>query len=1036
MTRAGLAFLAITIASHAAPLDFGRDVLPILSDACFHCHGPDANERKAKLRLDTKEGLFRVEDGIAVVKPGDVGASALVERILTDDEEEIMPPKKAVRQLTKKEIETLKQWVAEGAQWSGHWAYESMKAQPSGGIDHWLDASISRQGIVPAPEASRERLIRRVSFDLTGLPPTIPEIDAFLADKTDAAFERVVDRLLASPRFAERLATEWLDLARFADTHGYQMDRERPMWAYRDWVIKALNANMPFDQFVRWQLAGDLLPGATQEQILATAFNRLHCQNEEGGIVEEEYRIAYVADRVNTFGTAFLGATMECARCHDHKYDPISQRDFYALSAFFQNIEESGQTPYFTRSMPTPTVLLSTPEQDAKLAALRAGIAAAEAAMAKAEELARMEFVAWSDKLPEGPSVLEPAGALGIFPFDTKANGELQNRVPDGKPARLHEAPPLVDGYDGKALGLYGENGVVLPALGDFTRSDSFTFSLWLRMAAVSERAVVFHKSKAPIDAGSRGYELLLEQGRVAFGLHHMWPGNSVKVVTQGPLDAERWHHVAVTYDGSSKARGVRIFIDGVEASTDVAADGLWKDITYGGGEPPLAIGYRFRDAGFKGGSVDDFRVFGRSLAPVEIASLAGRPDFTSAVQSIPELSPGQRKLLEDYYIATSHDGAIEARAALKKARDAERIFVEEIPEAMAMRESSRERKAYILRRGAYDQRAEEVAANTPGILPPFPAHAPRNRLGLAEWLLHPEHPLMARVTVNRFWQMLVGEGIVATSDNFGTQGARPSHPELLDWLATDFVQHGWDAKRLVRQIVTSKMYRRSSAQPDANDPENRALSRFPARRLTAEMIRDGALAAAGLLVEKTGGPSVRPYQPPGLWEEIAMGKPKYVQSKGDDLYRRSLYTFWKRTVPPPAMTTFDAADRSYCTVKRQSTATPLQSLALLNDVQIVEAARFIAQRALTEGGKSTGQRVEFAFRLTTGRTPKPAESAVLTQLYEEQLAIFTADTAAAEKLLSVGEKPASQNIPPAEHAAATVLAKALLNFDESVMRR
>ncbi len=1036
MKRIWLLLAVFGTAASGADVDFNRDVLPILSDACFHCHGPDAKERKAKLRLDTKEGLFRSEDGVTVVKPGDVKESALVERIMSGDEDEVMPPRKAVRQLTPAEIATLRQWVEQGAKWSGHWAYQPMRAAKEGSIDGWIDAELARRNIPHAAVASKERLVRRVTFDLTGLPPSMAEMDAFLADPSPQAYEKVVERLLASPRFGERMATEWLDLARFADTHGYQMDRERPMWAYRDWVIGAFNRNLSFDQFVKWQLAGDLLPASTQEQKLATAFNRLHCQNEEGGIVEEEYRVAYVVDRVNTFGTAFLGATLECSRCHDHKYDPLTQRDFYSLFAFFQNVDESGQTTYFTNSTPTPTVLLSTPEQDAKLAVMRERIAAAEKGVAEASKVAATDFIVWSDKLPEGPNELRPDGAMGVFAFDELEKGATPNSVAGGKPAKVSEAPSLVDGHAGKALALDGENGVHFPDLGNFARSDVFTFALWLRMSEITDRAVVFHKTKAPIDAGSRGYELLLEKGRIGFGLHHMWPGNSVKVAMQVPLVPGRWTHVAVTYDGSSRASGMRIFVDGVLAPMDMIRDGLWKDITYGGGEPELAIGYRFRDAGFKGGQVDDFRVYGRELAPIEIAAIAGREDFTKAVQSIPELNPAQRAALLEYYIATAHVPSAEARAELKVARDEERKFINPIAEAMAMRETATPKKAYILTRGAYDQHGAEVFADTPTALPPFPKDAPRNRLGLAQWLLNPEHPLMARVTVNRFWQMMLGRGLVASSDNFGTQGAQPTHPELLDWLARDFIEHGWDVKRLMKQIATSAMYQRASMQPVAMDPDNHFLSRMPARRLSAEMIRDGALATAGLLVEKVGGPSVRPYQPPGLWEEIAMGKPAYNQSKGESLHRRSLYTFWKRTVPPPAMVTFDAADRSYCTVKRQSTSTPLQALALLNDVQIVEAARFIGQRALLEGGKTLDEQIAFAFRLVTNRAATSRELPVLKTLYNEQRAIFIADIGAARKLLAFGESKAAQQLDVTDLAAATVLANALLNFDESVMRR
>jgi hypothetical protein len=569
--------IACTAAAVAKEVDFSRDVLPILSDACYHCHGPDENRRKAELRLDTKDGLFRTLDGITVVAPGKVKDSELVTRITSTDEEEVMPPRKAVRQLKPAEIETLKEWVAQGAKWGRHWAFEPMRksappagARPAGNpIDAFVLAKL-QQANIPAlsPEAGKERLLRRVTLDLTGLPPTLAEQDAFLADTSPNAYEKVVDRLLASPRCGERLATEWLDVARYADTHGYQMDRTRPIWAYRDWVLQAFNSNLPYDQFVTWQLAGDLLPNSTHEQQLATAFNRLHCQNEEGGIVGEEYRVAYVVDRVNTFATAFLGLTTECSRCHDHKYDPITQRDFYSLFAFFQNIDESGQTSYFTDSTPVPTTLLSTPEQDRQLAALREKVAAAEKTLhdtraAAAHEAGRAGFDTWLDKLPEGPSELSPDGEVGRFNFDSMAKNQVPNALAGGKPAAAHEGPKLIPGKQGQAAELDGENGFTFPGVGHFNRSDEFTFGLWVQPTQLAERAVVFHHSKAPVDAGSRGYELLLENGRVAFGLHHMWPGNSLKVITKKAVAANAWTHLTVTYDGSSRAAGVRIYLDG-----------------------------------------------------------------------------------------------------------------------------------------------------------------------------------------------------------------------------------------------------------------------------------------------------------------------------------------------------------------------------------------------------------------------------------------------------------------------------------------
>ena len=1041
MLRAAVLLLTLCASALAREVDFRREVLPILSDACFACHGPDENKREAKLRLDTKEGLFRTLDDVTVVKPGSVKDSELILRITSTDEDEVMPPKKGPRQLKPAEIETLKLWVEQGAPWGQHWAFEPMrKSQPplaGNAIDSFIVAELKKHGIPSlSPPADKGRLLRRVSLDLTGLPPTNEEIDAFANDSAPNAYEKVVDRLLASPRSAERLATEWLDVARYADTHGYQMDRARPMWAYRDWVVQAFRDNLPYDKFVTWQLAGDLLPNATKEQQLATAFNRLHCQNEEGGIVEEEYRVAYVVDRVNTFGTAFLGLTTECSRCHDHKYDPITQRDFYSLFAFFQNIDESGQTVYFDNTMPVPTMLLSTPEQDQQLAKLRADIAAAEAKAADARKHAEADFAAWLEKSPEGPT--EPAldGEVARYTFDTLEKNALKNEVAGAPGGNAHEAPQLVEGKTGKAAALDGDNGFTFPRVGHFTRTDPFSFGIWVQPTELAARAVVFHRSKAPIDAGSRGYELLLENGRVAFGLHYMWPGNSLKVSTKDAIPAGKWTHIGVTYDGSSKASGLRIFIDGKEAAREVIRDGLWKDILYASGEPDLAIGYRFRDSGFRGGRVDDFRIFKRELTAVEIAALAGREAYREAVQAVPEPSPEQRAALFEYYLATAADGCLEARKQLQQARDAERSFINPIPDAMVMKEMAVPKPAFILKRGAYDAHGDAVSADTPAVLPKFPAGAPRNRLGLAQWLLDPEHPLMARVTVNRYWQLMFGRGLVETAENFGTTGAACSNPELLDWLARDFIASGWNLRHLLKQIAMSETYRQSWRPALPQDPENAWLSRAPARRLTAEMLRDSALAVSGLLVEKIGGAPVKPYQPAGLWEEIAMGRPNYGQGKGPDLYRRSLYTFWKRTVPPPAMMTFDAADRSYCTVRRQSTSTPLQALAMLNDVQIVEAARFLGQRMLREGGASPAERVAWAFRTVTGRRPSAKESPILEQLFDEQRALFAREPSSALKLLGFGDSKPAPEIAPADLAAATSLALAILNHDDALLRR
>jgi hypothetical protein len=1029
-----VAALLLSTTSASAEVNFSRDILPILSDKCFHCHGPDAKTRKANLRFDSKEGAFRLRKGKSVLVPGDSVASELIRRVIATDDDERMPPPEANRSLTAKQIGLLKKWVDEGAKWGRHWAFEPPRRPPlpkpqSRGwtrvdLDAFILDRLEREKLHPAPEAPRSTWLRRVTLDLTGLPPTLAEMEAFAADKSPNAYEKVVDRLLASPRYGERMASPWLDLARYADTHGYQMDRYRPVWPWRDWVIGAFNRNLPYDQFLTWQLAGDLLPGATKEQRLATAFNRLHMQNEEGGVVEEEFRVAYVVDRVNTFGTAFLALTFDCTRCHDHKYDPLTQRDYYSLFSLFQNIDESGQTSYFTSSMPVPALLLSDDAADAKLAHFRRQIQAKVKELDAERTKAQPAFAEW---LPARPRAFTPLDAVASFSFDEIKNNQTANSVDAKKPAHGVEGPKLVPGKNGNAVELNGENGFNFPGVGHFSRVDAFSLSLWLRPPAHAPRFVVLHHSKAPIDAGSRGYELLLERGRVAFGLHHMWPGNSLKLATKTALPINEWSHVTVTYDGSSRAAGVRVYVDGARAELEVVRDGLCKDITYEGGEPNLSLGFRFRDNGFKGGQVDDLRVFNRALTALEAAHLAGKP-----------LAEPSHAQLFDYFLAQIHKPAHKLLKQLHALRQQENETIKPIPEIMIMREMAQPKPAYLLKRGAYDAPGERVSANTPAALPPFPADQPRNRLGLARWLVSPNHPLTARVAVNRYWQMMFGKGLVETSDNFGSQGTPPTHPELLDFLARDFVDNGWNVKRLLRTLALSATYRQSSrgsAQALAGDPGNQLLVRAPVRRLTAEMLRDQALAVSGLLVEKLGGASVKPYQPDGLWS-VAMGSPHYDRSHGPDLYRRSLYTFWKRTVPHPAMVAFDAAARNVCIVRRQSTSTPLQALALLNDPQIVEAARFLGQRMLKEGGTTAREQVAWMFRVTTGRAATDREVSILARLFAEQRELFRNDAKAAAKLLAVGDGRNDAKLDTIEIAASTVLALTVLNHDEAVMRR
>jgi mono/diheme cytochrome c family protein len=1021
MIRALAILLIVVAAARAAdpPVDFGREVLPILSDNCFFCHGPDAKARKADLRLDTKDGAFRVRDGESVILPGKSAGSELIRRLTAEDADERMPPPKSNRKLTARQIDTIRRWVDQGAKWGQPWALTPL-AKPDGAasIDSFIRARLDKEGLKPSPEASREMWLRRVTLDLTGLPPTPKEADDFLKDTSADVYAKVVDRVLASDRYGERMASDWLDLARFADTQGYQHDKAWAVWPYRDWVIRAFNRNQRFDEFLTWQLAGDLLPNPTKEQRLATAFNRLHMQNEEGGIVEEEFRVAYVVDRVTTFGTAFLGLTFECSRCHDHKYDPIKQKDFYSLFAFFQNIDESGQTSYFTSATPVPTLLLSTDEQDRRIEELRKVVTEKEQALVAAREAAKRRFGEW-----KRPKELPIPGLVAAYSFDELKDNKVTNSVDAKAPGNAVEGPKLVPGKVGQAAELNGENGFTFPNVGHFSRTDPFSLSLWLKTANHAPRAVVLHHSQAPVDAGSRGYELLLEGGRVAVGLHHMWPGNSLKVQTTKSIPIDTWTQVTVTYDGSSTATGLKVYLNGEPAELKAVRDHLRKDITYVGNEPTLAIGHRFRDNGFKGGTVDEFRVYNRALTAMEVAQIAGKPTSGD---------------LFDYYVTTLDGPFMLAIEELTAARRALSQFVNPIPEMMVMEEMKEPKPAYILKRGNYDQPGERVTADTPAALPPFPAELPRNRLGLARWLVGPNQALTARVAVNRLWQQMFGRGIVETADNFGSTGSGPSHPELLDWLAADFAEHGWDVKRTLKQIALSATYRQSAkVMPDllAKDPDNRLLARMPARRLTAEMLRDQALFVSGLLVEKRGGPSVYPYQPDGLWNE-AMGRPAYPRSKGPDLYRRTLYTFWKRTAPPPTSVAFDAADRSVCTVRRQSTSTPLQALALLNDPQIVEAARFLGHRMLNERGATRADQAAWAFRVVATRAATERERTILARLYDEQAALFEADPKAAERLLAVGDGKTDAKLRPADLAAATAVALTILNHDAAVVRR
>ena len=1028
-------------AEDAGKVDFNFQIRPLLSDRCFTCHGPDEKARKAKLRLDTREGLFKqLEDGSAVVKPGSPAKSEMVRRILATDDDQ-MPPPKSKLALSDAEKNLLKRWIAQGAEFKGHWSFNPVeKTSPPkprnakwtrNPVDAFVRAKIESEKLKPAPEASRETLIRRLALNLTGLPPTLEEIDAFLADKSPQAYASVVERYLSSPAYGEHMALDWLDLARYADTYGYQADVDRDMSPWRDWVIKAFNDNLPYDDFLRWQIAGDLLPNATREQKLATAFNRLHRQTNEGGSIEEEFRAEYASDRVNTFGTAMIGLTLGCAKCHDHKYDPIKQRDYYSLFAFFNNIDESGLYSHFTRATPTPTLLLWPEGKEQQHAELRKQIVQSEAKLKQTASDSEKAFQAWR-ALGENLSAPQP---IARFTFDSATN----NTTPDSLStnlARLEDGPPLVTGHEGQALQFSGDNQATIKGVGEFARTDEFSFSLWLKPTETQERAVVLHHSRSWTDSGSRGYELLLEHGKPFFGLIHFWPGNAIAVRAKQALPTNEWSNIVVTYDGSSRAAGIRLYRNGAPLETEVVRDHLYKDIVHRGewgdadaGNIRLALAGRFRDNGFKNGLVDDLQVFDVALTEAEVIQISG------------EAAQQRRPTHEDlvaYFLARHHEPYRTTLAELKKLRDQENALVNDVPEIMVMEEMPQRRVTHLLKRGAYDAPGDEVQPDAPASVMPFPANAPRNRLGLADWLTDGRNPLTARVAVNRIWKMHFGRGLVATPDDFGSQGRLPSHPELLDWLADWFMNNEWDVKALHRLIVSSATFRQSSQAPHAlvaRDPDNALLARGPKLRLLAEQIRDGALAASGLLNRTIGGLSVKPYQPAGLWEQSGTGK-TYTQDHGDKLYRRSLYTFWRRTAPPASMLTFDAITREVCTAKRETTATPLQSLVLLNDPQFLEAARVLGERLLKNHSSDEAARHREAFRSLTGRMPDETELRILSGLFAEQKAHFTIHEESAKKLLSTGESKRDESLPSAEFAAMTTLVSAIMNFDEFVVER
>jgi hypothetical protein len=1020
----------------SAQVDYNRDVRPILAENCFLCHGHDPGTRQAGLRLDTEQGARAALESDAsqhAIVPGEPAQSLALARVLSADASEQMPPPESNRHLTGEQKEILRRWIEQGAEYQSHWSLVTPQAAAipqaanrdwgQNDIDAFVLQGMQTQGLQPNPRTDKEQLIRRVTFDLTGLPPTLEEIDNFLADERPQAYETVVDRLLNSPHFGERLAAEWLDVARYSDTYGFQVDRDRFVWPWRDWVIRSFNQDLPYDEFLTRQLAGDLLPHATQDDILATTFCRLHPQEAEGGSIPEEYRVGYVADRIQTVATAFLGMTLECARCHDHKYDPLTQKEYYQLFAFFDDIDEAGLYSYFTPSIPTPTLRLMNEQSQQRLNELQQTTKQAEQKLLALRESLMPEFEQWQADAPQFSHPL--TGQIAHLDFEQVA------------------APnQSVRGQVGQGVQLTGDDGISTQ-VGNFHRWEPFSFSLWLNTPDVKERAVVLHRSRAWTDAGSRGYELLIDQGQLSFALVHFDPGNSLRIRTREQLPTTTWQHVAMTYDGSSRANGVRLYLNGQPVAVEVIRDQLTRDITGGGGDN-IVIGERFRDHGFSNGQVDELRVFNRELSRLEVMSLHQPGTFHQVVGSLRNTRPEEvtpqngmpedvrQDCLREHFLLAECAVARQGRKELQQARQQESDLIEEIPEIMVMRDMPKPKQAYLLQRGEYNLRGEEVFPDTPASLPHFPDGAPRNRLGFARWLTSPEHPLTGRVAVNRYWQMIFGTGLVETTEDLGTQGQWPSHPELLDTLTRQWIDQGWSVKWLLKQMVLSETYCQSSrvsAEKERIDPSNRWLSHAAGSRMTAEMLRDNALAISGLLVDRIGGPPARPY-------EVEVAFKPLPRDQGDGLYRRSLYTFWSRTGPAPVMMALDAAKRDVCQVRRERTLSPLQPLVLLNGPQFVEAARFVSQRVLTGHPDDVRSQLIDLFRWTTSRHPQPRELEVLHRLYVQHLDEFTRHPEQAQALLHVGDKACDADVNPAQLAALTGVTNMLMNFDDAVFRR
>ncbi len=1029
-------------------IDYNFDVKPILSDRCFACHGPDARHQEADLRLDTEAGAYAAlssGNGVAI-RPGSLSGSELITRITSDNSDLVMPPPESHLTLTDQEIAILAKWVEQGAEYKAHWAFIApqrpevpavREGWANNPIDRFIAQRLEREGIVPAPEADRSYLIRRAYFDLSGLPPTLAEIEQWSAAPAADWYENLVDTLLSRRTYGERMATHWMDVARFADSEGYLDDFHHAMWPYRDWVIKAYNENLPYDKFVEWQLGGDLLDKPSRDQILATSFNRNHKQNSEGGIIPEEFRVEYVADRANTVGTAFMGLTVGCARCHDHKYDPFSQENYFQLFGFFNNTVERGDGIFGYNAVENgqmvadslamnagPTLPLPDAETERIRNYLLELIAAEEQAL-----LAVPSAPAAPPTVPQLEAYLQ-SHTVNYLRFE---GATIREQAP-GRSLRYNQ---LETGPGKVGQGLQLERGsLVTDGMGSrFERSDPFTVSFWIKAPKFYEEGHVLYNGNNRIQ-GYRGWDVMVDSNRVHLRLNHAHPFQSIDLRVDEPLRDNEWVHYVWSYDGSSDAAGMRVYRNGEEIQPTVIRNHLVRStlpyldaratvyMSYQG----LTIGTRHYDEDFDGGMVDELRVLNVEAGNLVARYLYADPLGEFAVGTAATEVAEYHRLHVDKTLRTQ-------REKLRQLRAREVVTIDTVREIMVMGDDIRLRPTYMLDRGMYDARGKQVTPDVPETMLPWTTGATKDRLGLGRWLTHPDHPLTSRVAVNQMWYLLFGRGIVETVEDFGNQGALPSHPELLDWLAVDFRESGWDVKRLVRMMVTSATYRQSSViRPELRerDPDNHLLARGTRYRRSAEMVRDNALAVSGLLHEHIGGPSTYPYQPAGLWTETISHpfSPVYRIDTAGGLYRRSLYTFWKRNAPPPAMLVFDASLRSECQVRRMRSNTPLQALVLLNDPQMIEACRVLASNMLNENGSDV-EAAKKVFISLIGRPPTTNELEIITQFYEHELNYFDENPVATLEFLNMGYHQTDLSVGPARVAALARVANTVMNSTE-----